>query len=278
MKIHAQEFSKDASIGLFTGLMNYQGDLNPNSFTYRHSKFSAGLLVRKPISKLFALRAGLIIGSIKAGDHFNREYLRLRNLSFFTGIQELHAGLELTLTDVPAKRITPYLYAGVALFHFNPWAYDINGNKVYLKPLSTEGQGLSEYPKQKPYSLTQLSLPFGAGIRYAISESITAGIEFSQRKSFTDYIDDVSTHYIDHEALLNARGPKAVEMAYRSDELGGPPYPAHGEQRGTPSEMDWYYFFGITLEVKFNRLGDMFKSQAAHMRSTQRRCPRNVNY
>jgi hypothetical protein len=278
MKIHAQEFSKDPSIGIFTGLMNYQGDLNPNSFTYRHSKFSAGLLVRKPISRLLALRAGFIIGSIKAGDHYNRDYLRLRNLSFFTDIQEIHTGLEITLTEIPVKMITPYLYAGIALFHFNPWAYDIRGDKVYLKPLGTEGQGLSQYPQQKPYNLTQLSFPFGGGIRYAISESITAGIEFSQRKSFTDYIDDVSTHYIDEEALLSARGSRAVEMAYRSDEIGGSPYPAHGEQRGTPTEMDWYYFFGITLEVKLNRLGDMFKSKEAHIRSYQQRCPRNLNY
>lgn len=258
--------------------MNYQGDLNPNSFTYRHSKFAAGVLVRKPLSRLLALRGGIVFGSIKAGDHFNRDYLKLRNLSFFTSIKEAHAGLEITLTDLPVRKVTPYVYAGIALFHFNPYAYDMAGNKIYLQPLSTEGQGLSQYPKQKPYNLTQLSFPFGGGIRYAITDAITFGLEISQRKSFTDYIDDVSTHYVDEETLLNARGPKAVEMAYRSNQVGGPPYPAHGEQRGTPSEMDWYYFFGTTLEVKLNRLGDLFKSKEAHMRSYQQRCPRPVRY
>jgi hypothetical protein len=277
-KIHSQEFSKDASIALFTGLMNYQGDLNPNSFTYRHSKFAVGLIVRKPLSRLFALRAGLVMGELKAGDHYNRDYLRMRNLSFFSSIKEAHAGLEITLTDIPVRKVTPYVYAGIAVFHFNPWAYDLSGNKTYLQPLGTEGQGLPQYPGQKPYKLTQLSLPFGGGARFAITESITLGLEISQRKSFTDYIDDVSTHYVDEETLLGARGAKAVEMAYRSNQVGGPSYPAHGEQRGTPTEMDWYYFFGTTLEVKFNRIGDIFKSQEAHVRSYQQRCPRNVRY
>lgn len=274
-EIHSQEFSKDASIVVFTGLMNYQGDLNPNSFTYRHSKFAAGLFVRKPLSRLFALRAGFVIGKIKAADHYNRDYLRKRNLSFFTSLQEVHVGLELTLTNIPARRVTPYLYAGIAAFHFNPWAYDLQGHKTYLHPLSTEGQGLPEFPQQRPYQLTQLSLPFGGGVRYAITDAITLGIEVSQRKSFTDYIDDVSTHYVDQQVLLNAKGPKAVEMAYRANQVGGSAYPSHGEQRGTPSEMDWYYFFGTTLEVKLHRIGDLFKSRVAHIRSYQTRCPKS---
>lgn len=273
---HSQEFSKDASIVVFTGLMNYQGDLNPNSFTYRHSMFAAGLFARKPLTRLFALRAGFVMGEIKAGDHYNRDYLKKRNLSFFTSVQELHAGFEITLTDIPVRKLTPYIYAGIAVFHFNPWAYDLQGNKTYLKPLSTEGQGLPEYPKQKPYQLTQLSLPFGGGIRYAVTDAITLGLEISQRKSFTDYIDDVSTHYVDQQVLLNAKGSKAVEMAYRANQVGGPGYPSHGEQRGTPSEMDWYYFFGTTVEIKLNRIGDLFKSKEAHVRSYQTRCPKNV--
>jgi hypothetical protein len=271
-EIHSQEFSKDASIALFTGLMNYQGDLNPNSFTYKHSKFTTGLTVRKPLSRWFALRGGIAFGKIKAADRYNRDYLQKRNLSFTTFLKEAHLGLEGTLI---AGRSTLYLYSGIAVFHFNPWAFDIEGEKVFLKPLSTEGQGLPQYPDQKPYQLTQFSLPLGGGLRYALTESITIGIEISQRKTFTDYLDDVSTHYVDREVLLNARGPKAVEMAYRGNQASGSPvYPAHGEQRGTPSEMDWYYFFGTTLEVKLNRIRNLFQSRDAHVRSYQQKCPK----
>jgi hypothetical protein len=186
--------------------------------------------------------------------------------------------LELSLLDITTKRVTPYFYGGLAVFWFNPWTFDNSGKKVFLKPLGTEGQGLSEYPKQRPYSLTQLAIPFGTGIRYAVSEWVTIGVEFSQRKSFTDYIDDVSTHYVNPEALLLARGSKAVEMAYRADEIRGanPDYPAPGEQRGTPSEMDWYYFFGTTVEIKFKRIARYFQSRDPYRRSYQQRCPRAV--
>ena len=100
-----------------------------------------------------------------------------------------------------------------------------------------------------------------------------------QRKTFTDYLDDVSSIYVDQNILLQARGPKAVEMAYRGDELaGGQPYPNHGEQRGTPSEMDWYYFFGINFEIKFSAFARLFKNMNAENSSAlhNTRCPKNV--
>jgi hypothetical protein len=273
--IHSQEFSKGSSIALFTGLMNYQGDLKPNSFTFQHSNFSIALTVRQPVSRWFTVRTGFTMGKLEAADRYNRDYLKNRNLSFFSSLHEVHAGLELTLLDISTKRFTPYLYGGLAVFWFNPWTFDNTGKKIFLKPLGTEGQGLSEYPRQRPYSLTQLAIPFGAGVRIAVSEWVNVGIEFSQRKSFTDYIDDVSTHYVNREALLLARGSKAVEMAYRTDELrGSQDYPIHGEQRGTPSEMDWYYFFGTTVEIKLKRIVRYFQSRDPFKRSYQQRCPR----
>lgn len=275
--IHSQETDRSVAIALFTGAINYQGDLNPNSFTFAHSNFAAGIGIRKPLNRWFTLRAGIQAGKIEAADKWNRDYLQPRNLSFTSSIKEAHAGLEINVLDIAAKGFSPYLYGGVAVFHFNPWAYDEAGNKVYLKPLSTEGQGLSEYPEQKPYSLTQLSLAFGAGAKFAISDAVSIGIEFSQRKSFTDYIDDVSSHYVDQNVLLQAKGPKAVEMAYRGGQspLGSPQYPAHGEQRGTPSEMDWYYFFGLTTEIRLNYIGGSFRRSKA---VASQRCPRNLGF
>ena len=266
------ETNRSATISLFTGLMNYQGDLNPSSFKFSHSNFTGGIIFRQPLGRFFTARAGVNMGTITAADRWNRDYLQQRNLSFTTTIREAYAGLELTIFDLTAKRFTPYLYGGVAVFHFNPWTTDKNGTKTYLKPLSTEGQGLPEYPTQKPYNLTQLALPFGGGIRFAVSDAFAVGIEFSQRKTFTDYVDDVSSHYVDRDVLLRARGATAVELSFREDEIpnGRPLFPAHGEQRGTPSEMDWYYFFGLTMECKLNALGGIFSGNRS-VRS--QRCP-----
>lgn len=278
MHTHSQEFSKQASVSIFTGVINYQGDLNPNSFTLQHSHFAGGITIRKPVSRWFTVRAGFTTGTIEAADRYNRDNLKPRNLSFFTSISEVYAGLELTILDISSKRFTPYMYGGLAIFHFNPWTHDNNGAKIYLQPLGTEGQGLP-MSKQKPYELTQLALPFGAGLKYALNEAINIGVEFSQRKSFTDYIDDVSGNYYDRDALMQARGPKTVELAYRAGELpGGAAYPSHGEQRGTPSEMDWYYFVGATFEIKLNAFSTLFRRNNAMHGNYNLRCPRNVNY
>ena len=276
----AQEQDKSTTISFFTGAINYQGDVNPNSFTLSHSNFAAGIIIRKPLNRWFTLRAGATMGKIEAADKWNREYLKPRNLSFATTIKEAYIGLEITVLDMSAGRFTPYLYGGIAVFHFNPWTLDNTGTKTYLKPLSTEGQGLSQYPEKKTYNLTQLCLPLGGGIKFAVSDGLSVGLELSQRKSFTDYIDDVSGEYIDGEVLLREKGSKAVELAYRADELPGgrPFFPAHGDQRGTPSEMDWYYFVGLNLEMKLSSIGGIFNLFNNNKAIANQRCPRNVSY
>ena len=277
----AQEQDKSTTISLFTGAINYQGDVNPNSFTLSHSNFAAGIIIRKPLNRWFTLRAGATMGKIEAADQWNREYLKPRNLSFATTMKEAYIGLEITVLDMSAGRFTPYLYGGIAVFHFNPWTLDNTGTKTYLKPLSTEGQGLSQYPEKKTYNLTQLCLPLGGGIKFAVSDGLSVGLELSQRKSFTDYIDDVSGEYIDGGVLLREKGSKAVELAYRADELPGgrPFFPAHGDQRGTPSEMDWYYFVGLNLEMKLSSIGGIFNLFNNNNKAVaNQRCPRNVSY
>ncbi|MBC7872836.1 MAG: outer membrane beta-barrel protein [Ferruginibacter sp.] len=274
---HAQELDKSATISLFTGVMNYQGDVKPDNFTIDHSNLAVGISIRKPLNRWFAVRGGVNMGKISAADRWNSEDLKARNLSFTTTIKEAYLGLEISVLDMSAGRFTPYVYGGIAVFHFNPWTNDKNGTKTFLKPLSTEGQGLSQYPDQKPYNLTQLCLPFGGGARFAVNDGLSVGVEFNQRKSFTDYIDDVSSHFVDRDALLQEKGILAVELAYRSDELPGgrPLFPAHGEKRGTPSQMDWYYFFGLTMEMKLSNFGGILKNNRS---VANQRCPRNVSY
>ena len=240
----------------------------------------ASLVLRKPLTYWLSWRVGASIGQIEAADKYNRDYLKPRNLSFYSGIKEIYTGFDIYMFDLSTKRFSPYVYGGIALFHFNPWTYDNDGKKVFLKPLSTEGQGLSQYPSQKPYRLTQIALPFGIGAKYALTECMNIGIEFSQRKTFTDYLDDVSSHYVDENILLQEKGPLAVSLAYRGDELqNGSPYPSHGTQRGTKTEMDWYYFLGVTIEMKISCLKSVFNQWGGgdkhSFSSYQNRCPVN---
>lgn len=270
---HAQEQDNSATVSLYAGTMNYQGDMNPSSFTFSHAQFSAGVIVRKPLGRWLAIRAGANMGKVKAADRWNRDYLKPRNLSFTSSIKEAYAALECTLLDIETNRFTPFMYGGFAVYHFNPWTTDNNGVKTFLKPLSTEGQGLSQYPDRKPYRLTQMALAFGGGFKFALTPALNIGVDISQRKTFTDYLDDLSSSYVDQDALLLARGAKAVELAYRGDELtgGNPNYPSHGTQRGTKSEMDWYYYAGITLEFRLSQMRDPFRNIKS---LSGMRCPR----
>jgi hypothetical protein len=197
------------------------------------------------------LRSGFAYGRLSADDKFSRPSHRVRNLSFETKIIEGNLLLDYNLFDLNERRLTPYVFSGLALYHFNPYAYDTLGSKIFLQPLSTEGQGLAKYPDRKPYRLTQLAIPMGIGFRFRMADNIILGYELGMRKLFTDYLDDLSTTYVDQATLAAAKGPKAVEMAYRGGELKNATlgYPGEGGTRGGAKQKDWYYFQGITLSI-----------------------------
>jgi hypothetical protein len=275
-----QDHDRSALLGFYTGMINYQGDLNPNSFTFKNSNFAAGILIRKPLNPWISLRAGANIGRIEAADARNRDYLKPRNLSFFNSIEEVYAAVEISVLDLSNSRVTPFAFTGFSIFHTNPWTYDNSGVKTFLRPLSTEGQGLPQYPKQRVYGTIQPAFAFGGGLRFALNDAVYINIAFHQRKTFFDYIDDVSSHFVDRDVLLAAKGQKAIELSYRGDEVpgGAQAYPRPGDQRGTPTEMDWYYFLGATLEVKINQMQDLFNNLIGHEEGYYRRCPRIPQY
>ena len=251
--VSSQEFDNTPSVGITSGLMNYQGDIHPTSFTFRQSNPYLSLFIKQPITRHLSFKAGFGFGKVQGDDKYNRDYLQKRNLNFYTSIKEAYAGFEIYAFPLNTNKITPYLFAGVTVFHFNPYTFTSNGNKVFLQPLSTEGQGLDEYPDRKPYTLTQAALTGAIGFKYLVNENCIIGFEFNQRKTFTDHLDDVSSSYVDKEKLRTAKGQLAVDLAFRGDEISnGNVYPSHGEQRGTPTEKDWYYTTGISAEINLN--------------------------
>jgi hypothetical protein len=245
-------------VNLFGGISNYSGDLQDKQFTLDESYGMFGAGLQYDLSRHFSVRTDISIAKVGASDAFNKPDLQSRNLSFQTNIQEANLLLEYTLADLSQHRFSPYVFAGVAIFHFNPYAYDSLGNKVFLRPLSTEGEGLPQYPTQRPYSLTQPAIPFGGGVKLRVTSNVVVSYEIAFRKLFTDYLDDVSTFYVDPNILLAARGPEAVEMAYRGNEIknGNPNYPATFSIRGNPKSKDWYYFSVIKISIGLNAEGN----------------------
>ncbi len=247
--LHAQQVNLD----LFGGFSNYQGDLQQKRFTTDQARGAFGIGARYDLTDNIDVRNNFTYARIGANDKYNKNTaLQQRNLSFESKITEVNLLLDYNILSLKYHSFTPYVFAGVALYHFNPYAYDSVGNRVYLKPLSTEGEGLAQYPDRKPYHLTQMAIPFGGGVRWRVSDNVVLSYEIGLRKTFTDYLDDVSTTYVDQSVLIAAKGAQAAEMAFRGGELkNGSTYPPDGTIRGGSKFKDWYYFSGITVSIAF---------------------------
>lgn len=153
----------------------------------------------------------------------NSKYRYIRNSSFRNDIWELStvAILDLFKNEgayLSRVKLTPYFIGGLAVFHHNPrakvpaeyvlpantapTAFSNAGEWVALQPLGTEGQYANLDPSDanfgiKPYSLWQLSIPIGIGVRYRLTDVFDVSVDISARILFTDYIDDISKNYVD---------------------------------------------------------------------------------
>ena len=127
-----------------------------------------------------------------------------------------------------------------------------------LQPLHTEGQGFPEYPDRKPYKLTQLNIPMGFGVKYFVNDKVNLGLEILHRKTFTDYIDDVSTTYVDDAAFYNnLPGPQAAVAATMANkslfQTPGARYFGAGDKRGTATNNDAYYSINLKLGFRISQ-------------------------
>jgi len=179
-----------------------------------------------------------------------------RNLNFRSPILEYGVTAEINMWGLVKNeytRLRPILITGANVFYFTPQAF-YNNEWVDLQPLGTEGQGSSAYPERQKYSLTQISLPMGMGIKYDITDHIWFGAGVKARWTFTDYIDDVSTTYADPEILIASNGSLAAELAFRTDELEpNAGYPKEGTVRGNPNENDWYMTTYVSMGFRFRQ-------------------------
>lgn len=232
------------------GVSQYDGDLSQTGISFKRLKPAVGFNLRYNSGDLLDVRVGLLFARVGADDKDNkRADYQARNLSFKTNIQELNVCAEFNLVDPEIYLQVPYVFLGVGVFHFNPFTYDNEGNKIYLKPLSTEGEGLPEYPKRKNYSLIQFCVPFGAGFKIKTTDEWQLSFEFGYRFLITDYLDDVSKTYPSLELLNLRKGPKSAELSYRKDK----PFREEGYPRGNSKVRDYYFFTGLKLAFNLTK-------------------------
>jgi hypothetical protein len=237
-----------SELGFLIGGSYYHGDLNPYQPFYK-TNLAGGLVYRYNIHSRLSYRANLTYGKLEASDADSKvELYQERNLSFTNTIWELGTGVEFNYFPFQLGhdryKGTAYILAEIAVFRMNPKGVMDDGNEVELQPLGTEGQG-SSLSSNARYKLTQIAIPLGVGAKVSLGSVASLNLEFGIRKTFTDYIDDVSSgSYVDPVALAAENGPTAAAMSNRS--LSGSRF----GKRGNSSAKDWYVFSGLMITFR----------------------------
>jgi hypothetical protein len=262
-----------------------EGSQGIRDFDFKAVRPATLLGYRYFISRPIAVSGSLAFGYVYGDDFFTNEHFRQnRNLHFRSPILELSARGEYYFWELQrfgdryrvqkgfrgmiGYNIRAYVFAGIGGFYFEPQARfeaskvdlqkfnmlpdDIPADGWYnLRQLRTEGQGY--FPTREPYKPIAMVIPFGIGANITLTYRTTIGIEYGFRKTFTDYIDDVSTTYVDFRIFQNLF-PDDPQKAFLAEYFSNPnkeaAHTAPGYQRGNPHNDDAYMFLFISLSYK----------------------------
>ncbi len=243
----------ERELGISLGTAYYLGDINPY-FPLIGARESAGVFFRFNRNYRWSFKTNLIYGRITANDANNFDAnLRTRNLTFRSIIVEFSEQIEFNflphrIDDNERFKFSPYSFIGIGAFYYNPQAR-VNGTTYNLRDYNTEGQGV--IAGKNIYGPINISIPMGMGVKYNLGPKSVFTLEFSIRKTFTDYLDDVSGTYVSPSILQANNGSNAVILADPS----GNAINKTGTLRGNPDSRDWYGFLNIGLSFKLPKKG-----------------------
>jgi Domain of unknown function (DUF6089) len=254
------------------GASNYLGDMGGKAKTRRDfvvdmklskTQFALGAFARYKINPIVSAKLAANWSRIAGADYLSTNPGRAgRNLSFRDDIFDLELTAQLFFVDVPdlgrsyryRNDFRMYAFVGVGGFYYDPKTY-YNGKWTALRPLQTEG---------KKYGPINVSIPAGLGLYFTIDKKHRIGFEYSWRTTFTDYLDDVSSVYVDPASLSSA---EAVALANRRDELGNKPgIPSAdnyvtGSKRGDPSHNDSFMTASVTYSYIVRGRSSFYRSK-----------------
>jgi hypothetical protein len=272
---------KPIEVGLTLGGANYMGDLTP-LVAWNETKPMGGIICRFNYDDFITLRGNAVFGQISGDDKNYSDIAERykRNLNFTSNVLEFSGTVEWNLLGFEETQRsnpgTPFLFAGIGVFKFNPktqfnYLPDVHtpanyngadlsvydGKWIELQPMATEGQETTKYNDRRRYSLTQVSIPIGVGYKKQFSEVWAWGLELGVRKTFTDYLDDVSMTYVDPQITGGSNTGLSAALADRTPELRDPSLVNDygneerlGAARGNEATKDWYLFLNFTLTRK----------------------------
>ena len=255
----AQRNRRGASkeLGYQLGAMWYTGDLNPGNMFRGLGHVAQGGYYRHNLNTRVSFRGQFMQGAIEMwdADHPNA-WQQERNLHFRNQINEYSLLTELNYRDHavgnPKRTMVPFLYAGFAVYTHDPEGQDIYGNWQPLQPMGTEGQGW--FQDVENYLTWGVAIPYGVGWKGNLGSGMSFQFEWGARKVWTDYLDDVSTVYMNPSLLREARGQIAVQFADRAVDRDMPVGQSlEGLQRGDPGRNDRYGYFLFSLGFRVSK-------------------------
>jgi len=275
MQLTAQ-MSSSKDFGVKLGAALFLGDIGKKGIGMDLSqmRIHAGVSYRNFFSPSFAVQGSLNYGQVRGDDANSKsDPLYSRNLSFKNDIVELSGRAEwhfliirdLGRTYTYRMDFNMYAFGGIGGFYSNPKA-ELNGNWIALQPLQTE---------DIKYSKIQPVVPLGIGFHFKLNKNHLVGWEFGLRKTFTDYVDDVSTRYVHYSEFTD---PTTLALQDRSIELegtGDPKFigsqnfsygtdPVGTAPRGNVDDQDWYAFTGVTYSYSIRGKKRSFTKSKFH--------------
>ncbi len=226
-----------ATVGLNTS--TYYGDLKDDSDLI-DAKPSLSLGLMTSLSRMIYLRSEFSWVTLSGRDAESADNGKTtRNLSFTSSNYEFNVTGVVNLIPHRGRfyqrpNFNLYGFLGVGGLYYAPKA-ELNGQKYALQPLQTEGV---------KYGKLTFVVPFGGGVKAKITPFVNLAIEAGWRKTFTDYIDDVSTTYVDNASFAD---PIARQLADRRPEIDLPLLEA-GHKRGNPDNKDAYMLLTVRIE------------------------------
>ncbi|HYG04477.1 MAG TPA: outer membrane beta-barrel protein [Chryseosolibacter sp.] len=228
-------------LGAGSGIAYYQGDMvDPREFG--KVKPNIAVTAEYYILPRISVRAGATWFQTAGSDKTANDDRVERNLHFRSSNWEVNMTAAVSLIPNGSRfyqrpGINLHAFIGVGMLHFNPKA-EYQGEWHALAPLETEGV---------KYSRFQPVIPFGLGARIKVDPFFNVLIEGGYRKTFTDYLDDVSSTRYPDPAILKSDLSRA--LSDRRPEIGTQPSrPTEVGKRGNPANDDGYFIMNVTLQ------------------------------
>lgn len=229
-----------ATIG--SGTANYFGEMvNPNQLG--KTRYNLVLGTEYYFTRYISGRGEITYFRLAGDDALANDDRVERNLSFFSGNLELSATGAVYLLPKGQRfyqrpKLNLFAFAGIGFLYMNPKARRQNGEVVALQPLETEGVR---------YSRFQPVIPYGLGIKYMVDPFFNIVVEGGYRKTFTDYLDDVSSERYPDPASLKSDLSREMSDRRRERDPDYPIAPGIGK-RGNPERKDSYFLLNVKVQ------------------------------